>query len=93
MSNPNPCELANAFSAIIRKWLTVSELSSVIQQNATTYAGTGVCASHDYCDPNQAMIDALESFGIEWDNEMCDLVNAAWEIARQHEFKESLCES
>lgn len=90
---PTANELADAFSAIIREWLTLPELASVIHDNATIHAGTGVCATHDYCDPNQAMIDALEAFGVEWDNDLCELVNAAWDIANANKFGSAPCES
>jgi hypothetical protein len=50
------------------------------------YTANSLCATHNYCDSNQAMIDALKAFGVEWDSDNCDLCNAAWALAKQAEF-------
>ena len=79
---PTAHKLAAVFSSIIRHWLTTTELKAVQVANATMYADTGIDASHDYCDPNQAMLDALEQFGIEYDDSHSKLVEDAWKIAK-----------
>lgn len=86
---PSAEELARTFSAIIRKWLSQAELLNVIYLNGTAeYANC--CATHNYCDPNQAMIDALEQFGVYGfdanDEELTALINEAWSLARKRNF-------
>lgn len=83
-------ELAAKFSQILREWLTTEELAEVNARNqADEYKSGGVCATHDFCDPNQAMLDAMESFGIFYEG--CDqtteyLINNAWRIAKASRF-------
>jgi hypothetical protein len=86
---PSAEELASAFSKILWRWLTPAEMEDVIRLNGTAeYANC--CATHNYCDPNQAMIDALENFGVYWfdanDEELTALINAAWSLARERNF-------
>lgn len=84
---PTPKQLANAFSAILRQWLEPIQLAAVVAANRSE-SDPSICHSHDMCDPNQAMIDAMESLGIEWDAAQSELVNAAWSIAKRNEFRE-----
>jgi hypothetical protein len=52
-------EAAQRFDAVLREWLTPVEYTSMLMLNRTpAYAGN-VCASHDYCDANMAMAEAL----------------------------------
>lgn len=83
-----PVQLANAFSAILRQWLDPIQLAAVVTANRSEY-NPSICHSHDACDSNQAMIDALQSFGIDWNVDLCGLVNAAWDIAKRSEFQEA----
>lgn len=57
-----------------------------IRNQTEEYRSGNLCASHDFCDPNQAMIDALEYFGHSWDVDYNELINEAWEIAKSHRF-------
>lgn len=59
-------KLAREFAAIIRYWLTPTELAKVNADNRAAGYSSSTCATHDYCDANQAMIDAMEKLGIEW---------------------------
>ena len=81
--------LATQFDAIIRLWLSPSEYAALC---ADTDTESDVCLSHDYCDANQAMIDAFEiihgrdPFAMEGgptDAEMNAVVDA-WEMAKRH---------
>lgn len=50
---------------------------------------SNVCASHDFCDANESMIEALAKFGIELDcesDEQAALINEAWTIAKRNLF-------
>lgn len=80
-------DLASEFCRILRDWLTSDELAEIDRRNSLPEY-SGCCASHDFCDPNQAMADALSVFGLAFDTEMCDLINAAWSIASSNGFQE-----
>lgn len=78
-------ELAEQFCLILNEWLTEDELEEINRRNSTPeYAGS--CATHDFCDPNQAMSDALESIGFEFAPELCESINAAWDLATANNF-------
>lgn len=84
---PTPEELADAFCSIITSWLPVETVAEINRRNALPeYAGC--CASHDFCDPNQAMIDAMWTFGVAFEpaNDGMKLIDDAWEIAKQRGF-------
>ena len=61
-------QLSLEFSKIIREWLTPEELVKVNKLNRTNPEALSgsICHTHDFCDANQAMIDAMELCGIEW---------------------------
>lgn len=81
----SPGILAAEFSRILHEWLTADELAEIQRRNSTLEY-SGFCASHDFCDPNQAMIDALSIHGLEFDTELCGLINDAWAISRMSGF-------
>ncbi len=88
-SDTTTTKLAKEFSAILRSWLTPEQLTEINQKNETA-AYTNADATHDYCDPNQAMIDAFEKvFGKEIDfqsDEDSEIINTAWALARKNKF-------
>jgi hypothetical protein len=52
--------LSNAFSAIIREWVP-DKVFEINQRNKEPYyIDNGLCATHDFCDPNQAIINAFK---------------------------------
>jgi hypothetical protein len=79
--------LAMDFSLVIKKWLSTQDIKTVIERNATE-GYKNCCATHDFCDANQAMIDAYQiAFGKELDlQENIALVNKAWDIAKAEKF-------
>lgn len=79
--------VAEEFCRILRKWLTPEEMAEINRRNSTPEYSV-CCASHDFCDPNQAMIDALSIFGLEFHPSMCDYLNDVWTIARNSEFRD-----
>ena len=85
-------KIANKFSSILREWLTAEELQEINDKNADYRMGIGTwCATHEYCDPNQAMINAFEHFGIDIDfdnEEHINLINDAWKLANDNKFQE-----
>jgi len=85
---PTAEQLADKFSAILNGWLNPETLAEVRRRNRNEH-NLSICHSHDFCDPNQAMIDALEAFGIEFDvqsDEQTDLIDSAWNIAKAKGF-------
>jgi hypothetical protein len=88
MNTPNAYELATAFSRILRDTLTDEQLSDVRARNAAE-TNPSICHSHDYCDANQVMIDALQSVGYPYsmdDDALFALECDAWELARAGKF-------
>ena len=88
-------ELAKCFSAVLRQWLTDSETSRINAANAASGYDALVCASHDYCDANMAMLEAVSNAtGIPVDDidvdvsdaRFCELLNEAWAIAKRADF-------
>ena len=90
-----PTELAKCFSAVLRQWLTDSEISRINVANAANGYDALVCASHDYCDANMAMLEAVSNatgIGVDdidvdiSDVRFCGLLNQAWAIAKRADF-------
>ena len=89
---PTAEALAEEFASVLRKWLTVEEWREMRRRNAKYVAENdhGICASHDFCDANMAMLSALENLGVrgrlpydETDprGEVGSLWSAAWDVA------------
>lgn len=86
MSNEN--KLSVLFSAVIRSWLSKDELEKVNDLNQNE-ADKQICHSHDFCDANQAMIDALDQMKMDYepmDDIQGKLINDAWEISKSANF-------
>lgn len=93
---PSTTCLAKDFHRVIREWLTRGQLAEVEKRNATPrYRESGSCATHDFCDANMAMAEAWMNLtggepdfgeGEDRDQEICDVINAAWDKARRHGF-------
>src|SRR5688572_31563814 len=90
--------LASRFCEIINEWLHPKQLAEVNRRNKTPDY-VQCCATHDFCDPNEAMAQAFrEVMGRECLLPMnepgeaelqadCDLMNEAWTIAKARGFK------
>lgn len=84
---PTPEAVAAKFDAFLREWLAEGDYQEMLRRNRTPEYGAGACASHDFCDANMAMEEALQSFGINADKVGEDtpetaLWNAAWNAWR-----------
>jgi hypothetical protein len=74
--------LAEKFTELLRATLSPAEFAEMADANANE-TDAGICHSHDYCDANQIMIDAIQALGIT--NKYCALHNMwsdAWTYAR-----------
>lgn len=85
--------LAFEFGRVLTEWLGVERMRIVNLLNLGTDGSE--CHSHDFCDANQAMLDAFENvFGREMEtngetkqgSDDIDLVNDAWNIAKVNGF-------
>lgn len=83
MKLPTPKELARRFDEILRTHVSPEEYGNILRLNLTDDY-KDCCASHDYCDSNMTMFEAMKSFGIPEDMVLEDsqchrLWNLAWE--------------
>lgn len=78
-------KLAVRFVEQLQIWLTDEQLVEAAARNKAE-TNPLICHSHDFCDANQAMIDAV---GSEFENsdQQNKLMAAAWNQARAWEFK------
>lgn len=86
--NDQKWAIAIAFVDKIREWLSEEERAEVVRRNRLPeYRAIGACATHDFCDANEAMAPAFaEVTGHEIDAESqadADLWGAAWDLAVQ----------
>ena len=75
--------LAREFAELLRDYLTAEQIAAVDATNAERKDNT--CASHDYCDANEVMIEAFHlTFGRDYtgDDYDTDIVNEAWSEAK-----------
>ncbi len=83
-------EVAHKFATILRNWLTEEQMKEVVRLNRTPEYQDGSCASHNFCDANQAFIDAVtEVLGCELsvaNQKHTNFINAAWTEAREANF-------
>jgi hypothetical protein len=81
----SPQSLAVAFASELRSELSGEAFAEMARRNATPEYGSGICASHDFCDANMVMLAAFEhatgrAFDFESEADQ-RLWNAAWEQA------------
>lgn len=76
--------LARAFAKELTSWLGVEKMAEINWLNALE-SDPNVCATHDFCDPNQALIDVFEREGLDAVEET-DLSNAVWDLAKANSF-------
>lgn len=88
---PDCGELSSIFSSILRRWIG-ENMEEVRRRNKTEeYITKGCCATHDFCDANQAMLNALALFGITeydcTDEALGKLIDEAWAMSKGYEFR------
>lgn len=90
----NARQFADQFKEVLRRQLSPAELLKIDQTNGLRADGT--CATHDYCDANMAMLQAVvELTGLDEDDAtnrlvcgdlMLDAVNDGWTLAKVEGF-------
>lgn len=83
-------KLARKFSEVLLEWCGPKELKAMNARNILE-KDKSVCHSHDFCDANLAMIEACESLGIRWENDLNSndynsTVDKAWNLAKKNQF-------
>jgi len=80
--------VADTFAALLRRYLTPEQFEAVRWRNAAEDS-PGVCHSHDFCDANMVMAEAMQRHGFDvesdqWAENDSALAtwNAAWDDAK-----------
>ncbi len=86
--NTHQVTLAFQFSKELFDYIGIDNMVEMNRKN-TAEVGDLICHSHDYCDANQAMLDAMEKLNIEYDPNskyQTDMLNDVWQIAKRYDF-------
>jgi len=90
---PAPGDVARAFCQILNRDLSKADLRQIIAMNREyARAGDGsVCATHEFLDPNESMLEAFEQFSIRAASQRFmdhhnDLWTLAWDMSKAAEF-------
>ena len=84
--------VAEEFARVLGDWLSPEQFAEMTRLNKTEEYTHNICASHNFCDANMAMDEAMKKVlgrepNIGGDNEDSeddiDLWNAAWNEARR----------
>jgi len=80
--------VSDRFSRILNRWLTDEELTKINEQNIKE---PQYCATHEYCDPNEAICIAVDELlnTSDWsldDPFILELITKAWELSSQNQF-------
>ncbi len=81
-------DLAAAFSVGLREELSPWQFEEALRLNGVE-ADPQVCHSHDFCDANMVMLEALEALGGTFsasDEQQAALISEAWNIAKRCAF-------
>ena len=90
MFKKNFVEVAQEFSKILTNNLAAEEMTEIIIRNEAE-ADDSICHSHDFCDPNMYMMEAIMNItGMEQpDSETesyCKLWSDSWDLAKTASF-------
>lgn len=99
MPMPTAQALAEEFAARLFVSIGAKDFDEVIRRNKE-HAYDRACASHDFCDANMVMLDAVQALAPEVDvddilqgDEWNSLWNEAWDIAKASGFSDFLSSS
>lgn len=82
-------DLARIFSRMLREDLTADQMAEINARNASESHAGDVCATHDFIDANQIMIDALAEIQIDFDSQdsgIASMIDHAWTLAKAYQF-------
>lgn len=92
-------DLSREFCRVLKEWLNIAEQALVIERNNAEPDQSSICHTHDFCDANQAMLNAWEVvFGKDESPAITEgmmdemrafdlrLWNAAWTKAKNEKF-------
>ena len=83
-------QIGRKFKLLLLEEIGEKNFADVQRRNRMPeYKETGSCASHDFCDANMVMADAMKEFGYDEDailndSKVIDLWNSAWAYAKRH---------
>jgi UDP-N-acetyl-D-mannosaminuronic acid transferase (WecB/TagA/CpsF family) len=79
-------KIAVEFAAILKEWIGYDNLKKVVTINETPEY-ENLCALHNYCDPNQAMIDAFQRV-LHREPAVKELktTDSVWSLAKKNKF-------
>lgn len=84
--------LAARFCLELKEELDAESIANIVRRNKSNgFIGATACASHDFCDANQVMLNALSMMGVDFDaedGEQAAWIDEAWTIARMLDFDE-----
>jgi hypothetical protein len=76
-----PKQLAEEFDRVLRNDVTPKQYDEILRLNRTEAYSEGTCATHDFCDSNMTMLEAVQNLGVDEDDNR--LWNDAWNEWRQ----------
>ena len=83
--------VSREFADVLREWLTPQEWAKMAERNRSPDYQGGICASHDFCDANMAMVEAFETvMGREFNGDATEADFALWNAAWNHAHKGAL---
>lgn len=87
----NVLKVAKQFSIVLSNWIPEKLYEVNLRNKEQSYIEHDCCATHDFCDPNEAMISAFKTIfnrepsAINQKDNM--IINNAWLIAKTACFK------
>lgn len=82
--------LAKEFSKILNSWIPDKLFEVNLRNKEAYYIEHNLCATHDFCDSNQAIINAYKNlYGSDpslRNKKQTALINKAWNIAKENKF-------
>ena len=79
-------QIARRFSKLVAEYVGTENMQHIIVMNRDE-TDTNICHSHDFCDANVFMCEAIiDITGIVPSDNDCDMWNRAWDTAKKAEF-------
>lgn len=84
-------KVALKFAKVLHEWLTPAQMRMVVARNEGMHHDDPCCSSHDFCDANMAMDEAMQACGHSTDGDPDEMGwnvvwNGAWAIAKRMNF-------